>query len=100
MYSSLRIRNINGRLRDWIPFLRIFPESSIFKEAVKVAQFRNKRLEELLCDFREKIENGEAEQCVAEVMLREDTGKLTEEEMTSVGNSMISSGIGLSFCYQ
>ena len=81
-------------MKDFIPPLRSLPASTILTEAIEVARFRNKTLEKMLSKFKSQLDSGEAKTCIAGFMLNEKTPDFSDEEMTSVGNSMISSGLG------
>ncbi|KAG6896697.1 hypothetical protein C0992_006635 [Termitomyces sp. T32_za158] len=87
------IRNINGHLRDFLPFLRILPEGKTFKEASIVAKYRSARLTDLLERIRLLHTEGKAHPCAVATILDESQGEIHEDSLTSVANSMVSSGL-------
>ncbi|KAH0583293.1 hypothetical protein H2248_011167 [Termitomyces sp. 'cryptogamus'] len=88
-----QIRNINGHLRDFLPFLRVLPDSRAFKEAVIVAKYRSARLTALLDRIRVLHREGTAEPCAVATILNESREEIPEDSLTSVANSMVSSGL-------
>ncbi|RDB27726.1 3-hydroxyphenylacetate 6-hydroxylase [Hypsizygus marmoreus] len=92
MKRLAQIRNIHGRLRDYLPFLRLLPEANMFSEAVAVAKYRNARLKRLLDRCLEQFADGTARPCGAVTMMSSQKTELTDEDLTSVSNSMVSSG--------
>lgn len=87
------IRNIHGHYRDFLPFLRFLPDSRTFREAVAVAKYRNGRLTSLLDKCRRLFEEGSAEPCAVVSILKESREDIPEDVLTSVANSMVSSGL-------
>ncbi|KAF5378870.1 hypothetical protein D9615_006929 [Tricholomella constricta] len=88
-----QVRNINGHYRDFLPFLRILPDSKMFKEALAVAKYRNGRLTSLLDRIRRLTEEGTAPPCAVASILRESREDIPDDSLTSVANSMVSSGL-------
>ncbi|RDB27732.1 3-hydroxyphenylacetate 6-hydroxylase [Hypsizygus marmoreus] len=88
-----QIRNINGHYRDFFPILRVLPPSKLFREAVEVAKYRNGKLTFLLNRCKREYEEGTAQPCAAVSVLRENKQNLSDESLTSVSNSMVSSGL-------
>lgn len=88
-----QIRNINGHYRDFFPFLRVLPDSKLFKEAVAVAKYRNAKLTFLLDRSRRLYDEGTAQPCAAVSIIKENKQEMSEESLTSVANSMVSSGL-------
>ncbi|KAG6908403.1 hypothetical protein DXG01_004764 [Tephrocybe rancida] len=89
-----QIRNINGHLRDYLPFLRVLPDGKTFREAVAVAKYRSIRLTALLDRIRLLHNEGSADPCAVVSILRESREDIPEDSLTSVANSMVSSGLG------
>lgn len=85
---------MNGHWRDWFPFLRIMPPSQMFKEAVQVAKYRNTKLDWMLDRARSYAAQGIDKPCAAGTILGENNHGLSDVALTSVTNSMVSSGLG------
>ncbi|KAG5644194.1 hypothetical protein DXG03_008857 [Asterophora parasitica] len=90
-----QVRNINIHYRDFLPFLRILPNSTLFKEAVAVAQYRHGRLTPLIERIRLQTAEGNAPPCAVSTILKDTQEDIPEEFLTSVANSMVSSGLGV-----
>ncbi|GLB41407.1 hypothetical protein LshimejAT787_1000070 [Lyophyllum shimeji] len=88
-----QIRNIHGHPRDFLPFLRILPDSRTFREAVAVARYRSSRLTALLDKCRRAFEDGSTEPCAVVTILKESRQDIPDDALTSVANSMVSSGL-------
>ncbi|KAG6864890.1 hypothetical protein C0991_006505 [Blastosporella zonata] len=88
-----QIRNINGHLRDYLPFLRALPDGKIFKEAVTVAKYRSVRLSELLDKIKLLYHEGSAPPCAVITILKETREDISEQSLTSFANTMVSSGL-------
>ncbi|KAG6829804.1 hypothetical protein H0H87_010108 [Tephrocybe sp. NHM501043] len=88
-----QIRNINGHLRDFLPFLRLFPDGRTFREAAIVAKYRSGRLTALLDRIRLLHHEGSADPCAVVSILKESREDIPEDSLTSVANSMVSSGL-------
>ncbi|KAF9460352.1 cytochrome P450 [Collybia nuda] len=93
MKRMAQIRDINGKAKDYLPFLRIFPSGEIFRQAVAVAQYRNDKFTGLLDKCRQRFAAGTAEPCAAVTIMKDHKTELTDEALTSVSNSMVSSGL-------
>ena len=89
-----RIRNINGHWRDFFPLLRWLPDSKAFREAVVVAKYRNQKLDWMLNRARSYAADGIDRPCAAGNILGENKLGLSDDALTSVVNSMVSSGLG------
>ena len=87
------IRNINGHWRDWFPFLRVLPFGKLYQEAVEVAKYRNGKLDWMLDRARSYAEQGIDKPCAAGTILGENNHGLSDVALTSVTNSMVSSGL-------
>ncbi|KAG6816077.1 hypothetical protein H0H87_008805 [Tephrocybe sp. NHM501043] len=88
-----RVRNINGHMRDYLPFLRVLPDGKMFKEAVTVAKYRSLRLTELLDRIKRLHHDGSAPPCAIISILKESREEISEESLTSFANTMVSSGL-------
>ncbi|KAG6812789.1 hypothetical protein H0H92_000421 [Tricholoma furcatifolium] len=88
-----QIRNINGHLRDFLPFLRILPDGKTFTEAAIVAKYRSGRLTALLDRIRLLHNEGTANPCAVVSILKESREDIPDDSLTSVANSMVSSGL-------
>ncbi|TFK39629.1 cytochrome P450 [Crucibulum laeve] len=93
MKRLAQVRNINGRARDYLPFLRVLPEEKMFYEAVEVAKYRNAKLASMLNKCRQQFADGTSKPCGAVTMMNNFKKELTDESLTSVSNSMVSSGL-------
>ncbi|KAG5644196.1 hypothetical protein DXG03_008859 [Asterophora parasitica] len=89
-----QVRNINGHYRDFLPFLRMLPDSKMFKEALAVAHYRNGRITSLLDRIRFQTAEGSAPPCAVSAILKESREDIPEDSLISVANSMVSSGLG------
>jgi len=93
-HIDYRIRNINGHWRDFFPILRWLPDSQMFREAVVVAKYRNTKLDWMLDRARSYAAQGIDQPCAAGTILGENKFGLSDDALTSVTNSMVSSGLG------
>nr|AIO05498.1 putative cytochrome P450 monooxygenase 1 [Hypsizygus marmoreus] len=93
MWRLAQLRNITGRACAYFPFLRLFPVHSAYKEAVVVAKYRNGKLAGLLETCRKQIAVRTTVPCAVVSMLYDHKTEFTEEALTSVSNSMVSSGL-------
>ena len=69
-------------------------DAGSFKEAIEVGNARNKQLDDMTEKARQRIAKGESAECTVKVLLDDDKNNLSSEDLCSISNSMVSSGVG------
>lgn len=86
-----KFRSTSNNWQDYIPLLRIFPNSS--KRASEYRVRRDKYMNALLSMLKERIANGTDKPCITGNILKDPEARLNEAEIKSIGVTMVAAGL-------
>ncbi|EGO26598.1 hypothetical protein SERLADRAFT_414563 [Serpula lacrymans var. lacrymans S7.9] len=87
------IRSVTSSLVDYLPILRIIPNSSRNLEAKELAARRTVFLEKMLDDLLDRIKDNTDVPCIMGHILRDPEAKLDRTEQMSICNTMVSASL-------
>src|SRR5277367_433707 len=86
------LRSASENLQDYVPLLRRLPYNAKNQRSKALRDRRDKYLDLLLNQARDKIRNGTDRPCISAAILKDEESKLTDAEVSSVCLSLVSGG--------
>lgn len=86
-------RSVSGSYQDYLPILRLIPNSETQKKAGATRKARDNYMDKLLQGLKNEIADGKDRPCIAGSILKDPEVKLDAAELSSVCLSMVSAGL-------
>ena len=86
-------RSTTGNLQDYIPFLRWLPRRPESAKAREVRTRRDRYMQQLDDDLRDRIKTGTYAPCIRANVLQDEEARLSEKELASINVTILAAGL-------